>query len=209
MWSALGPTRNSSTAGGKNMYFILFFLRVLFLVCFLYSTMCRMACRVMLPFQSDKVNTDLFHFWFARGLLFINPRRGLSTLASSNHSSPNKQGLVLQAMAFVIIGVHIQFCYGYFIFVSFPPQVNFALHWFPTSWAICSNLRLITHNLIDEVLWPAVRFALTVKPRTRWKLRRHVLTPWSWCGLFWWWSEINSLLTARGEACFTVVNGDD
>lgn len=38
---------------------------------------------------------------------------------------------------------------------QFCPWVNFALHWLPSSWAICSNLCLITPSLIDEAaLWP-------------------------------------------------------
>lgn len=44
--------------------------------------------------------------------------------------------------------------YQLFHLCQFCPWVNFALHRFPSSWAICNNLCLITPSLIDESLWP-------------------------------------------------------
>lgn len=87
----------------------------------------------------------------------------LSTHAKDFHfkqSSANKQGLAPWAMVFVIIGVHIQFCTSYFIFVNFVPRLILLYidsHPPGRFAAICG---LITPNLIDEVLWPPASLVL-------------------------------------------------
>lgn len=90
--------------------------------------------------------------------------------------------------------------YQLFHLCQFCPRVNFALHWFPSSWAICSNLCLITPSLIDEVLWPPLV--------VQWTLQR-----W-WCCKIWrLWPLVSALSETQSLPCglwsmLSVVNRD-
>lgn len=64
------------------------------------------------------------------------------------------------APLFIIIGIQIQFWASCFIFVNSVLGSILLLHWSPSSWAICSNLCVITPGLIDEVWWPSAPLAL-------------------------------------------------
>lgn len=78
--------------------------------------------------------------------------------------------------------------YQLFHLCQFCPWVNFALHWFPSSWVICSNLCLITPSLMDEVLWPPAPLVIQWN-RHRW-----------YCKM---WQDLTTCKTAT--TCLSII----
>lgn len=126
-----------------------------------------------------KVNTDTFYLLLARRpLLFhIYPCRtvplGVLQRIQCQQTRPCtlSHGIYHNWNSYPIL-------YQLFHLCQFCPWVNFALHWFPSSWAICSNLCLITPSLIDEVLLPPTPLVL------RWNRHRWYCKMWRYLMLY-------------------------